>query len=93
MFRGIGIAIGLFLLTWGAFLFCTEDVLFRFNPEWIPREGFLSQFFRVESDRLHLVVEQWVAILIGSAGGSLFIYCLGGTRRRKLAEEKPQSRS
>ncbi|QDU80820.1 hypothetical protein Pla110_25550 [Polystyrenella longa] len=93
MFRATGIALGLFLSTWGAFLFCTEDIVLRYNPSWIPQSGFISQFFEYQSEgnRQHLIVEQWVAILLASVGGSLMIFSLGGkSKLRTPKDEKPR---
>ncbi|MEZ6045006.1 MAG: hypothetical protein R3C11_05385 [Planctomycetaceae bacterium] len=72
-------AIGLQLMTLGVFSFCVEDIVLRYSPNWIPTSGFFSQFFDSIDGKQHLIVKQWLSIMLGAIGASLFIFSLGGS--------------
>ena len=86
MIRTLGLAIGFFLLSWGVFLFCVEDVVLRYQPNWLHETGMFSQFIHQENNQIHLIIDQWIAILVGTVGCTILVLCMG--RRRAPQEEK-----
>jgi len=80
MIRSALLALGLFLVMTGTFLFCIKQSLLRYCPQWLL-ENKVSGYFvqELEGERL-LIVPQWIAILILTLGTSLYLYTLGTKR-------------